>query len=405
MDERERAVQCRSCASTLGEVLIDLEPQPDPDMLLDPNRPEEASTARVRAWICSRCALVQLVGPRPDGPAVRHGHQGDVTAAARDAWWARFDDLIPAADPLVVDVDVSDPGIGARFVAAGFPVMGFERDPDPQATDRPWLQPRQFDASAAASITGSGRRAGLIVASHALAHADDLGGLMAAIDAVLAPEGLIAIEFHHVLRLAEGQFDVLSHAHRSYFSLHAVEALLRQHGLVVRWAASTDLYGGTIRIVAQRDRVRTRPGRSQIGPIRRIEVDARVVEASGYARLPEHIEAVCSELRGFLADANRDSLRVAGYGAAARGTALLNIARIDQGQLPVIFDRSPAKHGRLVPGARIPVLATEAIDEVRPDRILVLPWPLAGEIAAQLSGARAWGARFVVAMPRLAVLP
>ena len=215
----------------------------------------------------------------------------------------------------------------------------------------------------------------------------------------------MAIEFHHVLGLAEGQFDVLSHAHRSYFSLHSVESLLRRHGLAVRWAASTASFGGTIRIVAQREAVRGRRPASQIGAIRRAEAKAKVGEPAGYARLPDQVEAVCRELRAFLAAAQRDSLGVAGYGAAARGTTLLNVARIDAGQLPYIVDRSPAKQGRVLPGARIPVLGTEEIDQRRPDRILVLPWPLATEITAQLAAARAWGARFVVAMPRLAVLP
>jgi hypothetical protein len=47
------------------------------------------------------------------------------------------------------------------------------------------------------------------------------------------------------------------------------------------------------------------------------------------------------------------------------------------------------------------VRPVEAIDAERPDTILILPWNLREEVAAQLQHTRAWGARLYVAVPRV----
>jgi hypothetical protein len=66
-------------------------------------------------------------------------------------------------------------------------------------------------------------------------------------------------------------------------------------------------------------------------------------------------------------------------------------------------NRNPYKHGKYLPGTHIPIFAPEKLDETRPDYILILPWNLKDEIAAQLAHARGWGAKFVVPIPKLTV--
>ena len=407
VDEHQQPVECRSCGARAGVLLLDLGPQPDPDTLLDPEGQRQAPTAPVRAWICASCGLVQLVGPRPAGPPGIHGHSAGPSQGPRDPWWAALDARVPSDGRLVVDIDVADPSIGDGFIAAGFPVVGYSAAGATGSTgERDWIRDRRFDPSAASSIVESGRQAGLVIASHALAHADDLNELMTSIEAVLAPGGLIAVEFHHALELAHGQFDVLSHAHRSYFSLHSLSGLFERHGFTVEAAVTSPQYGGTVRAIARRAGIATPIGKTDsVAAIGRAEQAALIHQAAGFADLPRHVGLVSNALLDYLDSARKDRLRVAGYGAAARGTTLLNIAGVSREQLPFVVDRSPVKQGHLLPGAMIPVLPTGEIARTKPDRILILPWPLAAEIVAQLSGAREWGARFARAMPRLEILP
>jgi hypothetical protein len=404
VDEHKQRIECRSCASRDGVLLLDLGPQPDPDMLIEPGERGPAPTAPVQAWMCASCGLVQLVGPRPSGRPGVHGHSAVPSSGPRDSWWAAFDARIPAGNRLVLDIDVADPAIGDGFIAAGIPVIGFA--PAAVSAGRDWIRDQPFDRSAASSIEAAGTPAGLVIASHSLAHVDDLNALMTAITAVMAPGGLIAVEFHHALQLALGQFDVLSHGHRSYFSVHSLEGLFERHGLTLEAATTSPHYGGTVRAIGRRSDSATPTGPSEsLAAIRRTERVALVDQAAGFAGLADHVRAVADALVDFLESIRRDGLLVAGYGAAARGTTLLNIAGVRRAQLPFVVDRSPAKQGRLLPGAMIPVLGTEEIVRRQPDRILILPWPLAAEVMAQLSGARTWGARFVRAMPRLEILP
>ena len=128
-----------------------------------------------------------------------------------------------------------------------------------------------------------------------------------------------------------------------------------------------------------------------------------MAEPAGYAALPGQVARASADVRAFLERTAGDGVMVAGYGAAARGTVLLNIAGIGPDLLPFTVDRAAAKQGRLLPGSRIAVHAPSEIERRRPGYILILPWPLAAEIREQLAAARGWGARFAVALPTLVI--
>ena len=71
--------------------------------------------------------------------------------------------------------------------------------------------------------------------------------------------------------------------------------------------------------------------------------------------------------------------------------------------LPYVADKNPAKQGQYLPGSRIPIVDEAHLRAHRPDRVLILPWNLRDEVAAQLADARSWGGKFAVAVPRLEV--
>ena len=406
--ESPAAARCRGCGKDRGDLLVDLGQQPDPDMLLDPNGSSEAPIAAVRAWICSSCGLVQLVGPRPDWPRMPHGHPSAAVSSAllADPRTQRVLRLLPADHRHVVRIDETEAGTVAIVDANGGPSTGIPPEPDGSGFDEPWFPTIPLGGATTESPRIPDRQAGLVLVGHALTHADEPDGLMRAIESTLAPGGLVAIEFHHVLGLAQGQFDVLSHAHRSYLSLHSLERLLARHGLTAVTAERVRDYGGTVRVLAGRSSLGNalRGASPAVEQIEQLELDARVHVASGFEALPGQVARGRAELRGYFERTRRDATTVAGYGAAARGTALLNIAGIGPEQLPFIVDRAANKQGRLLPGCRIPVHDPGELERARPDDILILPWPLASEIVRQLAGARDWGARFLVAMPRLETL-
>jgi hypothetical protein len=376
MSNEPLARACRSCGARRLDTILDLGSQPDPDWLLEPDDPDPAPEAPVELAICSACGLVQLVGSRPDGPRPAHGHASP--APTGDPWVELIKRSVQAGAPVVCDVDGSSGlpvGTLAGRVMVGLPSDGADA-------------------------------ADLILVGHALAHVDEVDALVGRIATALAPRGLVAVDFHHALGIPQGQFDVVSHAHRSYFSLHSLERAVDRHGLRVIAAKRIADYGGTVRVLAARrsDNMPIDDTGSEAALIRQAERTARIEQPAGYEGLSQQVRTACADLVVFLDEARRAGRTVAGYGASSRGTTLINLAGVGSERLPFVVDRAEAKQGRLLPRARIPILAPSEIERAKPDDIMILPWPAAGQITEQLSRAGPKGARYVVALPRLEVL-
>lgn len=369
---------CRSCGERALETILNLGPQPDPDWLLDRDDRAAAPEAPVILAICGVCGLVQMSGPRPDGPLPTHGHASSTPSG--DAWATVIQQAVRSTSPAVWDVDQSS-GLPVDTLAAGAPVT-------------------------VGSSSGGEETADLILVGHALAHTDDLDGLVERISASLVPGGVVSIDFHHVLGLAQGQFDVVSHTHRSYLSLRSLDRVLERHDLRVVAARCVDDFGGTVRVLAAGDHGATPiPGNgSEADEIRRIERTARVDEAAGYADLADRTRTACAEIIEFLNETRRSGRTVLGYGASSRGTVLLNLADVDAELLPFVVDRSEAKQGRRLPRSQIPIRPVAELERERPDYVMILPWPSASQIIGPMRAALGPDTRYVTALPRLEML-
>ena len=121
-------------------------------------------------------------------------------------------------------------------------------------------------------------------------------------------------------------------------------------------------------------------------------------------RAAERARAAKRDLLAFLISAKNEGKTICGYGAPGKGNTLLNYCGIGTDFLDFTVDRNPYKHGRFTPGMHIPIRPVEAIDQARPDYILILPWNLRDEIVRQMAHAAAWGARFVVPIPFVAII-
>jgi hypothetical protein len=390
MDSDVGGLGCRSCGATLTGRILDLGWQPLADVLVGPGDPGPDPAYPLGLAFCDRCFLVQLADSPPDVEAP-HGHGEAFSPTTREAIAGYVRELLSSQSShsrRMVAVGAAPDGLVDTFRTAGWSVAGIEPGRAP-----------------AADFVRGHEPADLVLAHHALAHVDDLDDAVAGLGDLVAPHGTIAIEAHHVLGIvANSQFDVVGHAHRSYLSLASLEQVLERHGLRIVTARRVDAYGGSIQVTARPAASQADDaGAAEIRALRAIERSAGLDRAEGYAGLDGGASRTVRALQAFLEDCRARQLTVAGYGAPARGTTLLNAARITPALLPFTVDRSPAKQGRVLPGCRIPIRAPDAIDAARPNRILILPWPLRSEIERQLSAARTWGGRFVVALPELAV--
>jgi C-methyltransferase C-terminal domain/Methyltransferase domain len=256
-----------------------------------------------------------------------------------------------------------------------------------------------FGAGTAEGLASRYGRADLIAANNVLAHVPDLAGFAAGFTALLALEGVATFEFPHVLRLLEQvQFDTIYHEHFSYLSLLVVERVLHGAGLRVFDVEHLPTHGGSLRVFACRVAAShaARPG---LAAARAQEAAAGLDRPATYDGFAPRVARVCDGFRKFVASRAAEGWRLAGYGAAAKGNTLLNCCAVTVRDMICVADRNPAKQGKLLPGSRIPVVSPEALAAARPDDVVVLPWNIAEEVAAELAPLRASGTRLWVPVP------
>jgi len=231
----------------------------------------------------------------------------------------------------------------------------------------------------------------------------DLNDFVAGLAIVLAPEGVVTVEFPHLLQLiAQRQFDTVYHEHFSYFSFHTAQRIFAAHGLRIWDVEELSTHGGSLRLwVCHEDAWhRTMPA---VGALLAKESVSGMLDMAYYEGFQTEADGIKNDFLTFLIGCKRNGKHVVGYGAAAKGNTLLNYAGVRPDLLGYVVDASPHKQGRYLPGSRIPVVAESRIQETRPDYVVIFPWNLREEITAQLAYIRDWGGKFVTAIPQLNV--
>ncbi|MFQ3665456.1 MAG: class I SAM-dependent methyltransferase [Sphingomonadaceae bacterium] len=404
---------CLGCGAPLTRTWIDLGMSPLSNAFL---RPEQAllpePTYPLHARVCDACLLVQVESVVPPD-AIFHADYAYFSSFS-ESWLDHCRLYVEAMserfgldkESKVIEVASNDGYMLQYFVGRGIPVLGIEPSSNTAAVAIDRGVPTEvqfFGLETALALVGRGEQADLLAAKNVLAHVPDLNDFVAGVATVLKPEGVFTVEFPHLLRTIEGiQFDTIYHEHFTYLSLLAIERIFDRHGLRVFDVEEIATHGGSLRVFVCHKRAAHLPT-PKVDAVRHAEIAASLHRPEGYAGFADRARRVRDGLLAFLRLAKQQGRRVAGYGAAAKGNTLLNFAGVTPDLLPFVVDRNPAKQGRLCPGSRIPVLPPEALLEERPDFVLILPWNIRSEVEAQMSAIRAWGGRFVIAVPEIRI--
>jgi len=399
---------CRFCSARLDRVFVDLGVTPLANRNLRPDDVAGETKYPLICRVCPSCLLVQADDSVPPGEIFSDyqyfsSYSDSWVAHARhycDAMMERFS-LGPAS--LVVEIASNDGYLLQHFVARGVPVLGVEPAANVAAAARAKGIPTEnafFGVETARRLAASGRKADLMVANNVLAHAPATRDFVGGFAELLAAEGVATFEFPHLLNLIEEvQFDTIYHEHFFYLSFLCVERMMGAAGLRVFDVEELPTHGGSLRLFVCRAAARHRDtGRPEA--MRARERAHGLDSLAGHEGFAAKVAETRRLFLDYLADARRAGRKVAAYGAAAKGNTFLNVCDVTYPQIAAVYDRSTEKQGRLTPGSHIPILAPDRIEELRPDDVVILPWNLADEIVRSLPRVRAWGGRFVVAVPR-----
>jgi SAM-dependent methyltransferase len=406
--------RCRFCAAPLQHTFVDLGMSPLCESYVSADRLGAMEPFYpLHARVCSHCLLVQV---EEFVAAEDIFSEYAYFSSYSDSWVEHARRYVDTAverfgvgpDSLVVEVASNDGYLLQHVVARGIPALGIEPAANVAVAARERgidTIVRFFGLELAAELAAEGRCADLLVANNVMAHVPDLNDFVAGIAIVLAPDGVATIEVPHLQRLIEGnQFDTIYHEHFSYFSFLAAQTVLAAHGLEIFDVEELSSHGGSMRLYAQAHATGVQPVSKRVGDLAGRERALGYDTVGAYTPFSARVIETKWRLLEFLIGARRVGKRVAGYGAPGKGNTLLNYCGIRSDLLEFTVDRNPYKQGMFLPGTHIPIRHPEALEQARPDYVLILPWNLKREIVAQLEYARAWGARFVVPIPEVQVL-
>jgi SAM-dependent methyltransferase len=405
--------QCRFCGTGLQRTFVDLGLSP-----LCESYPAAADFHRgetyypLHVYVCENCFLVQL-----EEYESAHNIFSDYAyfSSFSDSWLKHSENYCNKMasrfglneNSFVVEVASNDGYLLQYFVRQGVPVLGIEPAANVAkvAVEKgvPSLV-RFFGTELAKELAAEGRCADLVLGNNVLAQVPDLNDFVEGLKIVLKPEGVLTLEFPHLLKLIElTEFDTIYHEHFSYFSMLTTVRIMEAHGLKVFDVEELKSHGGSIRVYACRAECSTRALQPSVAKVLADEEKAGLSSPEGYEDFARQVRETKLALLEFLLAAAKQGKSVVGYGAPGKSATLLHYCGIGRDFIEYTVDRSPYKQGRFLPGNHIPIFHPDRICETRPDYVVILPWNLKDEIIEQLRFIRDWGGRFVVPIPKVTI--
>ena len=408
-----RQGQCRLCNAPLTTTFVDLGMSPLCESFLAANEINQMEPFfPLHVLVCGECFLVQLQEyVKPEDIFTEYAY-----FSSYSTFWVeharQYCSMISyrlglGPNSQVFEIASNDGYLLQHFLPLGIPVTGIEPAVNVAEVARQKGIPTLvefFGLKLAQRLKSEGRQADLIIGNNVLAQVPDLNDFTAGMAHLLSPNGVITLEFPHLVQLIDhNQFDTIYHEHFSYFSLITIDRLARRHGLKLFDVEELKTHGGSLRVYLCRNSARHETA-SSVTALLNHERNIGMDNINSYTQFSPRVHRTKRQLLSSLIQCKEQGARICGYGAPGKGNTLLNYCGIGTDFLDFTVDLNPYKHGRYTPGMHIPIYPVSAIDEARPDYLLIMPWNLKIEIFTQMRHVGAWGCKFIVPIPSVELI-
>ncbi len=404
---------CQFCNHPLHQTFIDLGLSPLANSYLkkeDLGKPENFYPLHVR--VCSACFLVQQ--PEFATPEKMFSDYFYFSSFS-DTWLQhakKYTQMMIERfginqDWQIVEIASNDGYLLQYFKEKNIPILGIEPAVNiARVAEEKGIPTRTvfFGKHTAEALRAEGIEANLIIGNNVFAHVPHINDFVAGLKILLAPSGVITLEFPHLLCLInENQFDTIYQEHFSYFSLITLLKIFTKFQLAIFDVEELTSHGGSLRVFVKHESDASKPISARVDDLLKKEVSAGLGSVEAYKNFEPKIVKLKEDFLKFLRQVKAEGKRIVAYGAPAKGNTLLNYCGVTKDLLPFTVDRSPYKIDHYLPGTHLPIFHTDKIKEEKPDYLLILPWNLKDEIREQMSFIKDWGGQFVIAVPELKI--
>jgi SAM-dependent methyltransferase len=401
---------CRSCGEHNLQTYLDLGHTPLADRLLTPEQLQEPEPVfPLEVAFCPECGLSQILETVPPGVLFcdNYPYYSSFSPAllkhSRDNVLELIEERNLSDKSFVVELASNDGYLLKNYAQKGIPCLGIDPAEGPARAAESHGVPTLVDfftADLAEDLATERGQADVIHANNVLAHVADTNGFVQGIATMLKDNGVAVIEAPYVKDLIEHcEFDTIYHEHLCYFSVTALDNLFRRHGLYLNRVKRLQIHGGSLRLYLEPHEQREESVLTLLEDEKKEGLD-RLAYYQDFAHRVEHLK---ESLTAKLKELKEQNRIIAAYGAAAKGSTLINYAGIGTQFIDFVVDRNVHKHGLFMPGQHIPIYGPEMLQEKKPDYVLMLAWNFAQEIMHQQQSYLNNGGHFIIPVPEVRI--
>lgn len=404
---------CRFCKNELNQLFLDLGKTPLANSYLTKEKVnEEEHSSPLRVYVCEKCFLVQLEDfENPKSLFQNYAYFSSFS----NTWLEHAKNYVEMMTQrfkinekmLVIEIASNDGYLLQYFKNKKIPILGIEPARNiAKIAQEKGIQTisKFFGEKLAHELFNEGKSADLILGNNVLAHVPDLNDFIKGLKVLLKKEGIITLEFPHLLQLMKmNQFDTIYHEHYSYFSFSSLVRIFTFHDFDIFDVEKLSTHGGSLRIFVKHSNNLEYKTSTNIEKLLEEEEKFGLNNIETYNNFKTNVKRIKLELEEFIENAVEKNKKIVCYGAAAKGNTLLNYCKIKTNQIEYVVDKNPHKQGLFLPGTHIPIESPEKIFKTKPDYVLILPWNIKEEVMMQMEKIKSWGGKFVVPIPELKI--
>lgn len=353
--------------------------------------------------ICTSCTLLQLneLTPRASLYHDRYGFKSGINEAIR----ADLEDVVKSALGIVtqpaswLDIGCND-GTLLSFVPqrtwrAGIDPLGQFAGEASQYADRivtDYFKPEHC-----------GNNFEVITSVSMFYDLASPGDFARDVRSVLAPHGVWVIQQNYALdMIRRNAIDNICHEHVTYFSVTALDALMRECGLEIFHVTYSAVNGGCFRAFVSREGKYNI--KSSVGEALYREHYENLGRPAVWRRWAGDVKAELQKTMDFLTSrVTRSGNECYLYGASTRGGTFLQIMGAGPALLIRAVERSPAKVGKIMGSTGIPIISEEQMRQDDPEYLLVSPWFFRDVFADREAAYLDNGGRMIYPLPRFSI--